>query len=189
MTSIILAQAATTDGDDSMLLWAFVLLAIALFLLFLELFVPSGGILAIVGAATVVGSLVCFFLYSTSIGLVALGIGIVFGPVLAWLVFRWWVDSPIGRRMILGGDDMDLGQSPEESYSASAHAQKERASANQDLIGASAVAETPLRPVGVVRIGDRRMQALSEHGIIEAGTTVIVTEALDNQLKVRPSKD
>ena len=91
--------------------------------------------------------------------------------------------------MILGGDDMDLGQSPEESYSASAHAQKERASTNQDLVGASAVAETPLRPVGVVRVGDRRMQALSEHGIIDAGTTVIVTEALDNQLKVRPSKD
>ena len=187
MTFLVLAQAATT-GDEGTMLWAFVLLGVALFLLFMELFIPSGGMLALVGAAAVIGSLVCFFLYSTTAGLFALGIGIVFGPVGAWLVFRWWIDSPLGRRMILGGDQMNLGQSPEESYSASAHAQKERASNMQDLVGTSGVAETPLRPVGVVRLGERRIQALSEHGIIEAGTTIVVTEALDNQLKVRPSE-
>ena len=120
MMSLLLAQAAT-PGDDSMLLWAFVLLGIALFLLFMELFVPSGGMLAIVGAAAVVGSVVCFFLYSNTAGMLALGIGIVFGPIAVWLVLRWWIDSPLGRRMILGADDMNLGQTPEESYSASAH--------------------------------------------------------------------
>lgn len=187
MTFLLLAQ-TVPPPDDSMLLWAFVLLGVALFLLFMELFIPSGGILALVGAATVIGSLVCFFMYSTTTGIFALGVGIVFGPVAVWLVFRWWVDSPLGKRMILGGDDIHLGQTPEESYSASAHAQKKRASALQELIGEVGVAETPLRPVGVVRLGEQRVQALSEHGIIEAGQAIVVTEAYDNQLKVRPTE-
>ncbi|MCH2132581.1 MAG: hypothetical protein MK116_02405 [Phycisphaerales bacterium] len=187
MTTALMAQAAT--GNEGMLLWAFVLVGVAGFLLFLELFVPSGGILAIAGAASVVGSIVCFFLHSTTAGLVALGIGIVFGPVLVWLVFRWWIDSPLGRRMILGGDQMDLDRTSEEAYAASAHEREQRASRLSMHIGQVATAETPLRPVGVVRLGDQRLEALSEHGIIEAGQSVIVTDAYDNQLKVRPAGD
>lgn len=188
MTSMMLAQAATQTGEG-ILLWAFILLGVALFLLFLELFVPSGGMLAIVGAAAIIGSTVCFFLHSTTTGLVALGIGVVFGPACTWLVFRWWIDSPLGRRMILGASDMDLGQTPEESYSASAYARQERASALRAHIGETGIVETPLRPVGIVRLGDRRVQALSEHGVIEAGQAIVVTEAYDNQLKVRAAED
>ena len=184
MTHLLISQAVASTSSN-MLLWAFVLLGVAIFLLFLELFLPSGGMLAIVGAAAVVGSLVCFFLHSTTAGLVALGLGVVFGPVCLWLVFRWWMDSPLGRRMILGGDQLHLDQSEEEAHAASAHAMKERANAHSDLVGMTGVAETPLRPVGIIRIDGQRLEALSEHGIIETGTQVTVTEARDNQLKVR----
>lgn len=184
MTHLLISQAAIS-ANSNILLWAFVLLGIAIFLLFLELFLPSGGMLAIVGAASVVGSLVCFFLHSTSTGLVALGIGVVFGPACIWLVFRWWLDSPLGRRMILGGDQLHLDQSEEEAHAASAHAMKERASYHSELVGMTGVAETPLRPIGIIRIDGQRLEALSEHGIIESGTKVTVMEARDNQLKVR----
>ena len=185
MIQLILSQTAVATSNN-MLLWAFILLGVAIFLLFLELFLPSGGMLAIVGAVAVVGSLVCFFLHSTTAGLVALGMGIVFGPVCVWLVFRWWMDSPIGRRMILGGDQLHLDQTQAEAHAASEHAMKERANIHSDLVGATGTAETPLRPVGIIRLNGQRLEALSEHGIIEAGTTVTVTEARDNQLKVRP---
>lgn len=184
MTHLLISQAVASSSSN-MLLWAFILLGIAIFLLFLELFLPSGGMLAIVGAAAVVGSLVCFFLHSTTAGLVALGLGVVFGPICLWLVFRWWMDSPLGRRMILGGDQLHLDQSEEEAHAASAHAMKERANAHRDLVGMTGIAETPLRPVGIIRIDGQRLEALSEHGIIETGTQVTVTEARDNQLKVR----
>jgi len=184
MMHLLISQTAVATSNN-MLLWAFVLLGIAIFLLFLELFVPSGGILAIVGAAAVVGSLVCFFLHSTTAGLVALGMGVVFGPACVWLVFRWWIDSPLGRRMILGGDDLHLDQSEAEAHAASAHAMKERANYHSDLVGCDGIAETPLRPVGIIRIDGQRLEALSEHGIIEAGSQIVVTEARDNQLKVR----
>ena len=184
MTHLLISQAAVATSSN-MLLWAFVLLGVAIFLLFLELFLPSGGMLAIVGAAAVVGSLVCFFLHSTTAGLVALGFGVVFGPALVWVVFRWWMDSPLGRRMILGGDQLHLDQSQEEAHAASAHAMKERANYHNDLVGCTGIAETPLRPVGIIRLDGQRLEALSEHGIIESGTKVTVTEARDNQLKVR----
>ena len=163
MIHLLISQAAASTSSN-MLLWAFILLGVAIFLLFLELFLPSGGMLAIVGAAAVVGSLVCFFLHSTTAGLVALGMGIVFGPACVWLVFKWWMDSPLGRRMILGGDQLHLDQSEEEAHAASAHAMKERANVHGDLVGMTGIAETPLRPVGIIRIDGQRLEALSEHG-------------------------
>jgi len=54
------------------------------------------------------------------------------------------------------------------------------------LDGTTAVTATPLRPVGVIRIGDRRMDALAESGIIDQGTEVEIVEIIDNQIKVRP---
>jgi membrane-bound ClpP family serine protease len=43
--------------------------------------------------------------------------------------------------------------------------------------------------VGVVRIDGSRYDALAESGVIETGTAIIVTEAYDNQLKVRTTHD
>ena len=45
---------------------------------------------------------------------------------------------------------------------------------------------TTLRPVGTVRIAGRRLDAMAESGIIEAGTAIVVTDVYDNQVKVRP---
>jgi membrane-bound ClpP family serine protease len=42
-----------------------------------------------------------------------------------------------------------------------------------------------LRPIGVVKIGDQRHDALAETGIIEPGQRIRVTAVTDNQLKVR----
>ena len=43
-----------------------------------------------------------------------------------------------------------------------------------------------IRPVGFIKINGMRVDAISESGVIEADTPVIVTDAYDNQLKVRP---
>jgi membrane-bound ClpP family serine protease len=52
-------------------------------------------------------------------------------------------------------------------------------------VGAEGVVVSPLRPVGVVRIGDARYDALAEAGLIEPGARVRVSEVYDNQIKVR----
>ena len=64
----LLAQAATTGAstNDAALIWGFVLLGAAIVLLFIELFVPSGGIIALCSGVAVIGSLVAFFAHSSA---------------------------------------------------------------------------------------------------------------------------
>ena len=61
----LLAQTATTGGDAP-LIWGVILASAALLLLFLELFVPSGGILSLCSGVAVLGSIVAFFTYDTT---------------------------------------------------------------------------------------------------------------------------
>jgi membrane-bound ClpP family serine protease len=48
-----------------------------------------------------------------------------------------------------------------------------------------ATTATPLRPVGIIRYEGRRLDALSEAGIIEEGVEVEIVAVVDNQIKVR----
>ena len=45
---------------------------------------------------------------------------------------------------------------------------------------------TPMRPVGFVRIGAERIEAVAEIGMIEAGAAVEVVEASAARVVVRP---
>ena len=60
--------------------------------------------------------------------------------------------------------------------------------AYSELLYRTGTAETDLRPIGVVRIDDLRHDALSDLGVIPAGTPITVIRVLDNQLKVRPTE-
>ena len=53
------------------------------------------------------------------------------------------------------------------------------------LIGAEGVVLTDLRPVGVIQVDGQRFDALSETGLIRAGSRVKVTKIDSNQVKVR----
>jgi membrane-bound serine protease (ClpP class) len=171
MTQAVAPVAASTAaaGDEASLFWGFMLLGAAVIVLALELVLPSGGLLALVAGIALVGSLVSFFSHSTGAGFLALALILVMGPLSAWYAFRIWSGSALAKRMILQNEGPD-------------------AIASTSLKGATGVAETPLRPVGTVRVNGQRRDALSELGIIEAGTHIIVVEDHDNQLKVRPSE-
>jgi len=167
--NIWLAQAAGESGDT--LLWGFVLIGATIFLIALELVVPSGGILAIAAAAALIGAVTAFFMHDPVTGGVALAAIAIFGPLLAWIAWRWWSDTDMARRLVLS-DECDSSNE-----------------ARSELLGQHGTAETDLRPIGVVRIADRRYDALSDHGVIGCGSTVTVVKVLDNQLKVRLTDD
>jgi membrane-bound serine protease (ClpP class) len=163
--SIWLAQVAGESGDT--LLWGFVLIGATIFLVALELVVPSGGILAIAAAAALIGAITAFFMHDPVTGGVALAAIAIFGPLLAWIAWKWWSDTDMARRIVLS-DECDSSNE-----------------ARSDLLGRQGRAETDLRPIGVVRIDDRRYDALSDHGMIGSGSTITVVKVLDNQLRVR----
>ena len=177
----LLAQTGT-NISSSPIIWAFIFIGIGLVLFFIEIFVPSGGLLALMGAIAVIGSLIAFFVHDLNTGLIAFGTYVVFGPILAWIAFRIWAASPLAKRMILGGiveEDVD------EAMQASRAKQEARLAELQTFIGKQGVTITVLRPVGVVRIDGKRVDALAESGSIEADKRIEVITVYDNQVKVR----
>jgi membrane-bound serine protease (ClpP class) len=181
----LLAQTATT-ANSSPIIWAFIFIGVALVLFFIEVFVPSGGLLALVGALAVIASLIAFYIHDANTGLVATGIYIVFGPILIWIGFKIWAASPLAKRMILGGV---VEEDSEEAMQRSHARLEERQAELQLLVGQKGETITVLRPIGVVRIDGQRIDAMAETGTIEANTAIEVVSIYDNQIKVRKVKD
>lgn len=181
--SLMIAQTAAASGDDAYLIWGLVLLCASMLLLFLELFVPSGGLIGILAGVAAIGSVVAFYQYDTTWGLVTTAVYLVLGPIIGIFGFKLWLNSPLAKGMILGGDE--LGDDDDDSPMSDAHARQERLAQLRQLIGAQGTTVTPLRPVGTVKINGQRIDAMAESGVIDSGTPVVVTDVYDNQIKVR----
>ena len=180
--SLILAQATTMAESSSPLIWAFILIGIALLFFFVEIFIPSGGLIGLVGVIAIIGSLVAFFIHDTNVGLIATGLYLVFGPVLFWIGFKIWAASPLAKRMILGGV---VNEDSDEATQQMKARQEAEAAELQLLLGKQGEAVTVLRPIGTVRIEGKRFDAMAETGSIESGQNIEVIAVYDNQIKVR----
>ncbi|MCZ6836805.1 MAG: hypothetical protein O7G85_13600 [Planctomycetota bacterium] len=177
-------NAATGQGDESYLMWGFILLAVAFGLLVLEMFIPSGGLIGALCGITAIGSIVSFFKFDTIWGVVALGGYIVMTPVVIVFVFKFWLHSNVAKWMILGGNK-GIDDISEEASIASEHARSVRNQELRELIGTRGTSITALRPVGKVRIEGRRIDAMAESGTIDADMNIVVVDVYDNQIKVR----
>lgn len=185
MSILLLAQnAIPATGDGTYFIWGCLLFGVALVLLSIEFFVPTGGLLGILCGVAAIGSIVCFFQYDTGWGVGVALAYVVLTPITLVFVFRLWLNSPVAKAMILG----DATHSGEEDDAADPDAtgRRRRLEELRQLIGAQGVTETALRPVGTVRINGQRTDGLAESGTIEPNTPVIVTDVYDNQIKVRP---
>lgn len=175
------AASAGNGGDETYLVWGVILLGVALVLLMMELFIPSGGLIGMMAGVAALGSIVSLFRYDTTWGIVATASYLILGPIVGVFVFRWWLHSPLAKRMILGGPD----SLEEDSAMSDAHARQERLAQLRQLIGARGVTVTPLRPIGIVKIEGQRIDAMAESGVIDTDTPILVTDVYDNQIKVR----
>lgn len=163
---------------DSMLLWGFGLLGAALALVVIELFVPSGGIIAVTAFVVAIGAIVAFFRHDTTWGISSLTFTVVMIPVIFHYAFKIIPHTPMGRRLILGQKDDDEVQQRQL-------AEQQAHDEEQALVGLSGVALTDLRPVGNAQIEGNRIEVLAEGGAISAGTPIRVTSVQGNQVKVR----
>jgi membrane-bound ClpP family serine protease len=162
--------------------WGVGLFALAILIMVIEVFVPSGGLLAIVSAVSAIGGCVAFFRHSTEAGLLSALFLLVAVPIAIWVTIKYYPHTPIGRRMFLGsppGED-----SPEAQKHVAERLEAEQQA--QQIIGAQGTAVTDLHPVGVVKIEGQRLQALAETGIIEANTPVEVIAVVGTEVRVRP---
>ncbi len=159
--------------DDPQALWAIVLLAVALLLVFAEVLVPSGGVLGFLAAICLIGGVVLMFRVDTTLGLVSAIIAVIALPFVLGFAMKIWPNTPIGRRLILQSTQRD------------ANPDSDAAPDTDDLVGAAGISLTELRPVGTCLINGRRLDCLADAGVIEPDQPVRVISVDGMQIKVR----
>jgi len=142
-------------NDETHLIWGAGLIAGALLLIFVEIFVPSGGIIAIIAGAVAIAGIWQLFLYDTVWGIIGMAGVLVMAPVVITFGLKMLPSTPIGRKMFFGDSSPET---EEEEQAKEAQARDVR----QALVGLEGSAVTDLRPVGVVRIEGKRYDALAE---------------------------
>jgi membrane-bound serine protease (ClpP class) len=156
--------------------WAILLLLIGFALVVLEVFIPSGGIIAILSGIALIAALVMAFQESSTTGPM---IGFIFAvvtvfavPSIIALAFKLWPKTPMGKAFLgeLPTDDEVL---PEES--------------RRVLVGHVGVARTKMLPSGAVEIDGQMIDAVTQGQAIEPGTYVVVAEVRANRVVVRPA--
>ena len=180
-------NSATANADTGLLFIAIALLAAGTILFILEVFLPSGGLLAILSAASLVASVVVMFLFDGMLGITLLLGYLVFIPIVLYWGLKIWKNSSVGHKLILGADTE--GTNDQESQIKCEQERINRADQIKDQIGKRGIADSTLRPVGFVLIGNHRLDAIAEGDVIEMGQSVEVVDAYDNQIKVRAIPD
>ena len=80
-------------------IWVAVLLLIGLAVMMLEVFIPSGGILGFVSVAAILAAVGTAFLQIGAVaGMTVLAITVLAVPTVLSLAFRWFPETPLGRR-------------------------------------------------------------------------------------------
>lgn len=172
------AAPGVSGGESNLLLWAVLLMLGALVLLTLELFLPSGGMLGVAAALAAIASVGCFFAQSVALGFAALlGLAVV-TPVLLGVGLKVWPHTPVGRRLVLGGE----GSAEAERVRAQA---EPAGAAGVPAVGDRGESVTPLRRVGTCRLNGRRVECLAESGTIDAGKPVVVSRVSGHEVFVR----
>jgi membrane-bound ClpP family serine protease len=161
-----------------MLLWGIGLLAAALLLVIVEVFVPSGGLIALVSAGCAIAGIYCLFRYSQVWGFIGIASLLVMGPAVFAFALKVWPSTPIGRRM--------LGELPPDQVEAQRQEEQRQRDRLAALVGAEGRVITDLRPVGLIEIDGQRVEALAQSSFIPAGSRVRITAIEGTQIRVRP---
>ena len=163
---------------------AIILLVTGLVVLFLELFIPSAGILFAVSMVCIVSSVVVAFFVNPVLGLLLIVVDVVLACVLPGVALRIWAQTPIGRRMFL--DAPVLGT---EKNSESPMVTTTDGFDYLTLMGETGKTLTPLRPVGTTDFAGRRVDTVSEGVMIDKGEYVRVVSVEGHRVVVRRLDD
>lgn len=158
------------------LLWPFMLLLIAVLLIFLEIFIPSGGLIGVLAATALLASIALAFSQSLADGAVVLLIDLIVLPLVIVMAIRVWPHTPIGKRILLRRSDDDEEILPDTAEYR----------LRETMVGKRGIARTLLLPAGDVAIDNRIYDAISDGMPIEAGQPIIVVAVRTRRLIVRP---
>jgi len=161
------------------LLWVIALLAVGLAVMVLEVFVPSGGVLGFVSVVALLAAIATAFLELGPVaGMTVLAITVISVPTVLGLAFRWFPETPLGRRVLPAPPDVA------EMLPDAPHRRRTR-----DLIGQRGRAASDLLPWGRVAVAGDAWEAVSDSGPISSGVAVVVVGVQGRDLVVRPAEE
>jgi len=161
----------------STLAWPLLLLVFGLILLLAEVFIPSGGLIGLLALSCIALSLWRAFDQSTDLGLKFLLADFLLMPMAIILAFYLWPKTPLAKRVFL------KPPAPEDIEASHSNQRLDH------LVGQLGRALTPLRPSGMVDFDGRRLDGLSEEGLIPSGALVRAVRVRGGQLVVRMAPD
>lgn len=158
-------------------LWvaSIILLLVGLGIVVVELFVPSGGLLAVLSGLTLLSAVVVAFLSSPTMGIVILTAIALLLPTMFGVGVRVWPHTAFGRRML----------APPPATEEEILPDLEIRRHLQSLIGKRGRALSKMLPSGDVRIDGRVYDAMSDGMPVEPGELVEVTAVKMNRIEVR----
>ena len=152
-----------------------ILLLVGIILVILETLLPSGGILAILAAASLIGAVALGFMQSQTTGWLVLLAVLICVPILVLLGLKALPSTPFGRKMILAESQQDKDA-------------RGRAGVDDEnfelLKGKSGTTITALRPSGIAEIDGKRYSVVSESEMIEPSVEIVVKEVEGNNIIV-----
>ena len=157
-------------------LWlCIVLVSVGFVAIFVEFFVPAGGLVGAAGlAAMVVGIVFAYRDQGNLAGTLLLLLAIIGVPLSLALGFKIFPHTFIGKRLILSQT-----QPPDQGYTASSSEKYE------GLLGKEGIVISPLRPAGMVRIGSEKFSVVTEGDMAATGVAVKVIAVEGNRIVVR----
>lgn len=158
-------------------IWPTLLLAAALLMVFLEVFIPSLGLIPLMAIGLLLASLWSAFGVSAYTGLIFILIDLALMPVVIMIAASIWPHTPMARFFMLkppGQDDPFPGPRA-EPYQQDL----------QGFVGHVGRALTDLKPGGTVLVANQPTDALTDEGFIKADTLVKVIGTRQSQLLVR----
>ena len=139
-----------------------------------ELFIPSHGVLTVVGLGFLIaGVFMTFQNYGERAGLVAIVTCLIALPVFGVAAVKLWPKTWIGRRI--------APPNPVDSAADSAVPVQELTR----FVGRTGRAISPLRPVGICEFEGKRISCTVEYGIIETGAEVEAVRLVNGTLAVK----
>jgi membrane-bound serine protease (ClpP class) len=140
-----------------------VLIVASMAMVLLEMLSPSFGIFTGLGLLAMAGAAWTAFAYvSSAVGWVLVVATFLIIPTYFVLLTKVLPNLPGGRRLFLSPRRQATDDKPTD------------VEGERKLIGHTGIAETPLRPSGMIRIEGRRRPALSERGTVGKGARVKV---------------
>jgi membrane-bound ClpP family serine protease len=162
-------------GFDQTLFWAILLLLLGISCLVLEMFIPSGGLLGVLAALSIIGAIALAFMAGPIQGLAMTMFVTLLIPVMLAVAVKFWPETPLGRLILL--------RRPQGSDEVLPHTEAYRTI--NALVGKRGVAKSMMLPSGVVLVEGKTYDAVSNGLPIEPGQNVRVIGIDTQRLVVR----